>query len=428
MFLFCSLAWLLSTLPSLELPSLEEEAYVAPPKIFLVTFGPGNEVPAWWGHIALVVETVEQAASGETWVRSLMYNYGTFEFDKKMLANFAMGRLEFWLGITPVKPLLQLYAQEDRDVRLLPLRLKPQEARQMAAALRENALPKNRVYLYHHYDDNCSTRIRDIVDRVVLGGQFSAWLKEQPARMSIREHTRRYSAVNLPMMMLLDFMQNDELDKPITAYEETFLPDELERRLLEFSATRGAPLVGQPREFFKAQKRAASRKEPPRTEFPCWVVGIGLAFGVGALGHVASQRRGWGRWGLGLFGLLWLLLWGLLGTTLLAMQWTDHTVTHGNENLFLANPLLLVALVWAWPFMRQGTQHALERLAWLYTGIAALAWLGLGLKLWPVFNQNNWNILALVLPVHTALALVFVALRAKGSKPAAQRSSVEAST
>jgi hypothetical protein len=30
-----------------------------------------------------------------------------------------------------------------------------------------------------------------------------------------------------------------------------------------------------------------------------------------------------------------------------------------------------------------------------------------------VFDQNNWNILALVLPVHSALALVFVALAKK---------------
>jgi hypothetical protein len=35
------------------------------------------------------------------------------------------------------------------------------------------------------------------------------------------------------------------------------------------------------------------------------------------------------------------------------------------------------------------------------------------LKLLPVFDQNNWNILALVLPGHSALALVFVALARK---------------
>ena len=392
--------------PPVVLPAL-------PPQIFLVTFGPGDEIPAWWGHIAFVTEERMHGENGEMLVRSRMYNYGTFDFDKKMLANFALGRLEFWLGVTPVVPILELYSKEDRDVRLLPFQLTPQEAGEMAAALKENALPRNRHYLYHHYNDNCATRIRDILDRAVLKGQFSAWLKAQPASMSIREHTRRYSAVSLPMMMLLDFMQNDELDKPITAYEEAFLPDELERRILEFSALRAEPLTAKPRDFFKAQKRAAPRKVPPKTELPCLGIGMGLALVVGALGHKASQRRRWAIGGLGLLGMLWLVLWGFLGTTLLAMQWTDHTVTHGNENLFLANPLLLLGVVWAWPFMRKGTQHSLERLAWLYGGVAALSLLGLALKLWWLFDQNNWNILALILPVHGALALVFGALARK---------------
>jgi|GEM_PF-354019 len=406
--------------PSPAESSPREGVLSAPPRVLLVTFGPGDEVYAWWGHIALVVEEPREGPQGEMWMRSQMYNYGTFVFDNKMLANFAMGRLEFWLEATVVVPVLEAYAQDDRDIRLLPFQLTPKEARDMAAALRENALPQNRHYLYHHYNDNCATRIRDIWDRVVLNGQFSAWLKEQPARMRIREHTRRYSAVNWPMMLLLDFMQNDELDKRITAYEETFLPDELERRLLEFSASRAEPLTAKPRDFSKAQKRAAPREEPPKTELSCLGAGMGFAFVAGALGHWASQRRRWARRGLGLWGMLWFLLWGFLGTALLAMQFTDHTVTHGNENLFLANPLLLLGVVWAWPFMRKGTQRATERLAWLCLGIAALSWLGLVLKVLPVFDQNNWNMLALVLPVHSALALVFWALaRKKAGEPEA---------
>jgi hypothetical protein len=411
MFIFCSLALLLA-----NTSSVVEEDFSENPQIFLATFGPGDEVAAWWGHIALIAEEPHKEAP----IYSRMYNYGTFVFDQKMLSRFAMGRLEFWLGMTPVVPVLELYAREDRDVRLLAFRLTPQKAGEMAFALRENALPQNRHYLYHHYHDNCATRIRDIVDRVVLDGQFSVWLKEQPARMSIREHTRRYSAVNLPMLLLLDFFQNDELDKPITAYEETFLPDELEKRLLQFSTHREAlqgPLTAPLQYFAKAKVRPAPREEPPKTEFPCLGVGLGFAFAVGALGHGASQRRGWARWGLGLFGLLWFLLWGFLGTALLAMEWTEHTVTHGNENLFLASPLLLPACVWAWLFARKNTQRSMRRLAGLCCCIAAISWLGLALKLLPVFDQNNWNMVALVLPVHSALALVFVALvRKKAGK------------
>jgi hypothetical protein len=50
----------------------------------------------------------------------------------------------------------------------------------LANSLRENARPENREYLYDYFRDNCSTRVRDAVDRAVGGrvrqaGQRSQW-------------------------------------------------------------------------------------------------------------------------------------------------------------------------------------------------------------------------------------------------------------
>ncbi|MCL2626339.1 MAG: DUF4105 domain-containing protein [Cystobacterineae bacterium] len=409
----CSAALLLAHLLLLsQVSSPVEEEAPSPPQILLATFGPGDEVAAWWGHIAFVVEEPKR-------LKSRMYNYGAFEVSPEMLPRFAMGRLEFFLDVTSVMPVLNMYAQEDRHVRLSLFHLTPKEAQGMAAALEENALPDNRTYLYHHYNDNCATRVRDLLDGI-LGGQFSAWLKQQPARMSIREHTRRYSAVNGPMLLLLDFFQNDELDKPISAFEEAFLPDELEKRILQFSIYREAfaePLVSKVWDFSKNKVRPSPRESTPQTEWPCLGLGLSFAMVLGLLGHWASKGRRWARWGLGLGGLLWFLFWGFLGSILLAMEFTNHTVTHGNENLFLAHPLFWLGGVWAWAFARKGARRSMERLAWLCCCLAGISWLGVGLKWLPVFDQNNWNILALALPAHSALALVFVALARKQTTP-----------
>ncbi|MCL2179198.1 MAG: DUF4105 domain-containing protein, partial [Cystobacterineae bacterium] len=409
----CSAALLLARVFLLsQVPTPLEEASPSIPQILLATFGPGDEVAAWWGHIAFVVEEPKRG-------RSQMYNYGAFEVNREMLPRFAMGRLEFFLDVTPVRPVLELYAQEDRHVRLSLFNLAPEEARGMALALEENALPRNRGYLYHHYNDNCATRVRDVLDKV-LGGQFSVWLKQQPARMTIREHTRRYSVVNPPMLLLLDFFQNDELDKPIHAYEEAFLPDELERRVLQFSIHQGLqprPLVANSWNFSKNKLRPNPREFPPETEIACLGIGLGMAFIFGVLGHGASKGRKWARWGLGLAGIGWFSLWGFLGTTLVVMEWTNHTVTHGNENLFLANPLFLLGAVWAYGFARTGAQRCVVRLTWLCGCLAGVAWLGLALKGLPIFDQNNWNILALALPAHSALALVWVALARQQHPP-----------
>ena len=198
--------------------------------VFYTLFGPGDDVASWWGHAAL---GVEDARTGE----ARLYNYGNFSFDEKMLARYAMGRLEFWVADAPVQPYLRFYTRMDREVRVLHLNLAPEAKLRMANHLAQNVLPANRDYLYDHYRDNCSTRLRDAVD-VGLDGRFKTFLAA-PGRMTLREHTRRYTAVNPAMSVLLDFAMNDTIDQPITRWDEAFLPDELERGMREFQVDDG---------------------------------------------------------------------------------------------------------------------------------------------------------------------------------------------
>ncbi|MBM4378884.1 MAG: DUF4105 domain-containing protein, partial [Deltaproteobacteria bacterium] len=73
-------------------------------QVSLATFGPGDDVPSWFGHTALVVE--DRRLKEER-----LYNYGMFDFDK--FARFALGRLEFWVGEAPVGPTFRMYAALD---------------------------------------------------------------------------------------------------------------------------------------------------------------------------------------------------------------------------------------------------------------------------------------------------------------------------
>src|SRR5690606_3617895 len=122
---------------------------------------------------------------------------------------------------------LRFYQRLNRDVDILVLNLSPEARKRMARHLADNVLPENRSYLYDHYRDNCSTRLRDAVD-VGTGGRLRELLSA-PGRMTLREHTRRYTAVNPAMSFLLDLAMNDTIDQPLTRWDEAFLPDELER-------------------------------------------------------------------------------------------------------------------------------------------------------------------------------------------------------
>lgn len=358
--------------------------------ISLITFGPGDDVPSWFGHAALVVED-RRLRQGR------LYNYGMFSFDERMLARYAMGRLEFWVGEASVGRTLDFYRSLNRSVRVQELALTPAQRVELARLLAQNVLPENRGYLYHHYNDNCSTRPRDMVDRV-LGGSFRA-ANQEPARMTLREHTRRYTAVNAGMSLLLDFLMNDEIDRPIARWEEAFLPEELERQVAAHS------LAAQSWVYSEAQGRPATPEQPPA--YGPWLLGLGLLLGGGALGLAAWERRRGSRLARVLLGLECTAVGlgvGLPGTVLLLM-WalTDHTVTYRNENLLLANPLTLL-LAPLGVMLVFGSRRGRRWLGRLGLVLAGMAVLGLLLKALPPFNQDNWRLIALLLPVLVGMA------------------------
>lgn len=365
--------------------------------VYLVTFGPGDEVFSWFGHTGLVVEDRRTS-------QARLYNYGMFSFNEKMLARFAMGRLTFWVGEDPVQASYRFYKEQGRDVRIQELNLSPTRRAGLAKALGENVLPQNRDYLYHHYDDNCATRPRDMVDRFIDGQLKSG--TQTPARMSLRDHTRRHAAVNAAMSLLLDFLMNDEIDRPILKAHEAFLPEELERQVAELSYVdeTGAkvPLVARAWTYFDAPRTPVPEQPPALGP---WALMAGLL--LGAIPPWIARKGLAARWRrvcAGLHAALVGLVFGIPGLGL-AIMWaiTNHTVTFRNENLFLANPLTFAALplgiAWA-----VGSTRAGRWLARLWYVLSALGLLGVALKVLPVFNQDNWRIVGLILPVSLGLA------------------------
>jgi len=385
--------------------------------IYLVTFGPGDDVASWFGHGSLVVEDQRQK-------QSRLYNYGMFSFDSSMLARYAMGRLEFWVDDASAGATFRFYRSLNRDVRLQELNLTPAQKVELGKLLAVNVLPENSHYLYHHYNDNCVTRLRDAIDKVV-GGQFQQAMSG-PGRMTLRDHTRRYSDVSPAMGLLLDFLMNDEIDQPVTRWQEAFLPDELERQVAEMQVVgedgQKRPLVAKNVNVYAAQGRPVIPAEPPKYAPVLLVLGLllgGVAVGLGLWIRRTGARAP--RILLGLQNLLVGLVFGIPGLALFIMWlFTDHTVTYRNENLFLANPLTVLAVPLGIQLMR-GSPRALARLWRLWRVMAALGVLGLVLKLLPMFDQDNWRLIALLLPLSMGLEGACTLARARfpgASKPA----------
>ncbi len=139
--------------------------------------------------------------------------------------------------------------------------------------------------------------------------------------------------------------------------------------------------------------------EPPDAPRPWWpwlLAGLAIALALRVLGTrrpavVAGVALPF--WGLcGVLGLLLLFLWGF----------TEHRFAWANQNLLLLSPLCLLLLPGGWRTARGRPAGALFRgAAWL---VALGALLALFLHWLPVLPQRNVHWIALLLPIHAALA------------------------
>jgi hypothetical protein len=372
----------------------------------LVTIDPSNPIYTWWGHSALVVEDSRLGVSR-------FYNYGLFSFDQeRFILNFAMGRLWFQVGASNTERELAFYRYLGRTIRIQTLDLMPRKRLEMAFFLENNILPQNRTYLYDHYSDNCATRVRDLID-VTVDGQL-AEATAVPGRMTLRQHTRRYTAHNLLMDWLLMFLMSDVIDRPITKWEEMFLPSELERNVAALryrdETGRERSLVSESVLYFDAPRQ----RPVPELASPLWfrALILGLILGLPALllgiliRRAKESRAKQTSWTLlGIYGAVVGLILGLIGSALFFMSvFTDHTVTYGNENLFLVNPITLVAvpLGLTAAFARGNRSRRLLQLLWFF--LAAVSCGYLLLKIFPFFDQSNGAAVAAIVPVLLAFA------------------------
>jgi hypothetical protein len=316
-----------------------------------------------------------------------------------------MGRLWFQVGASDTEAELAFYRYLGRTIRIQTLDLLPQKRLEMAVFLENNILPQNRTYLYDHYYDNCATRVRDLIDATV-GGQL-AQATTGPGRMSLREHTRRFTAHSYLMDWLLMFLMSQVIDHPISKWEEMFVPKELEANVAALryrdETGRERPLVVDSVVHFQAPGQRRIADQAPPAWLPALIPGLVLGSPALLLGFLIS-RTNRGRSPAWIFFGIWSAVTGLIvglpGSALFFMStFTDHTVTYGNENLFLANPLALAAVPLGLMTAIGGGSRNRRLLQLLWFLLAGVACGYLLLKLFPYFDQRNSSALAAILPV-----------------------------
>ena len=188
------------------------------------------------------------------------------------------------------------------------------------------------------------------------------------------------------------------IDRPISVWEDMFLPIRLEEGLRNVSRDDGSrlPLV-KSEELLVSAKRAASRSEPPRWAPRMLAFGVLIGAGLALLGRWATQSRA-ARVLLGSSLALLATISGLLGCFFLFL-WvgTNHEVAHHNENILQFSPVAFLVVGRAIRLARGAGDAA--GLARFVAATALVSCVGAILKVLPWFSQDNWQIAALMVPV-----------------------------
>jgi hypothetical protein len=388
-------------------------------KIFLVTMGPGEAVWEKFGHNAIWVHDPVHGTDR-------VYNYGVFDFDSPgYWGRFVRGNWIYQIAAADIYQTLRAYQYYDRTVTAQELNLTPAEALELQEYLEWNLRPENAEYLYDYYRDNCSTRVRDVLDRVLGGALYRATANE-PTATTYRWHSHRLVQGDAVTYTGLSLGLGPAADRPISRWEEMFLPGKLQERVreLRISGPDGSlvPLVRSEQVLYESASRAVEPVAPAPVVGKYLLAGIMIGALVLILGWASTGqgiRRLVGRIGFSLSAGGWALLiggGGLLLTTLWGL--TNHSIAYRNANLFQVNPLALPLII-LFPALAFDARWARRASLWLSSAVALASLLGAILQLTPWFEQVNGEIIALVLPVNLALALAVHWLRRSSPSPRA---------
>lgn len=360
----------------------------AAPGISLLTFAPGATYWQRFGHNALLVEPRDGQPSA-------VYNFGIFDFfQKDFFLNFARGRMLYRLAPISVPDTLAEYAAEGRWVIRQDLALDDVQARALAAALADNALPGNAEYRYDYFRSNCSTRVRDALDRA-LGGQLQTQLQHPAAGTpSFRSEATRLMSPIPPLAVGMDALMGPAGDRPLSLWEQAFVPEVLMQAARKVRID-GRPLVAREGYWLPPAGGPEAPASAPRFVLPFALAGLALAAFL--LPGLSRPRGAFGLASRTLAATLSLLA-GLGGLVLLA-AWTltEHWAIAGNFNLLLFSPLSLLLIPALLRRSRPG--RAGRSIALLITAGAVLA---LALQLLPGAQaQLPW--ILFWLPVHLAI-------------------------
>lgn len=297
-------------------------------RISLLTCTPGTELYSTFGHSAFrVVDSINNT--------DLVFNYGTFDFyDPGFNKKFVQGKLMYFVSIDSLPGFMFEYEYYKRGVTEQAINISCDEKQKLVAALYENAKEENKYYLYDFNYDNCTTRLRDILEKAAGKKLETKNILPKPGT-TFRHliHTYLDRGGQQWSKLGIDILLGNPMDKKVTNREAMFLPDYL---LMAFdsSTLNNKQIVSEKKillnyfDFYKTKSIITPL-----------LVFIVLFLVILLMSIYSNNNR---NLFFKIFDFLIFTLLGLLGILILFMWFgTDHAMCKNNFNLLWALPIHL---------------------------------------------------------------------------------------
>jgi hypothetical protein len=204
-----------------ERPTVPHE----PPYVDLMTFGVGEVVFEKFGHAAICLRYREPGLD------TTCFNFGVSDLHQgvPMLWEFLRGEKEFWVEPLSYAGMLAFYEAEDRDIYVQTLPLTRDQSRELEETLWSSLDGPDSRYHYDHFFENCSTRIRNVLDKATRGALSVGADVEYP--MTFRDLGRRGLSDLPALIVLCDFVCGAQLEDTPSLWQAMFHPDILRGRI-----------------------------------------------------------------------------------------------------------------------------------------------------------------------------------------------------
>ena len=323
-------------------------------QISVLTCGLGDQIYSLYGHSAIRVKDPVIKLD-------IVFNYGVFSFNSgNFVYRFAKGQTDYMLAAERYSDFYRSYLSEKRSIKEQVLDLTHNEEQNVWDFLVDNAKPENRVYRYNFFNDNCSSRIRDVFEQQIDGKLI--FKDKKGEGKTFRQYVTKYQKQIPWLDFSIQLVLGSPSDEIASAYNEMFLPEFL------YSHFDGAKILkdGNERPFVKKQNILIKEehhdisilwKYSPEIFF-CLLLLIILWFSF------LEYKRRKNNYSIDYF---LFIITGLIGFGMLwFVIFSEHPALRPNYNLLWAFPPNLVFILlwvikkwrpylkWYWPLLSVG--------------------------------------------------------------------------